>query len=211
MTGMTKKTKNMKIKLIIFTVIILFSISLQAQESNEHKRKGKIGITFSSFGESDVFRIAGLDGEASYLGDNYYALGISYVRSISHWLELETGLEYSRHTIIITPAFNPNIDISSRETKLSIISTPLMLRANFLKFFFINGGLFLDIDTSISSSVDSQTGIGTMFGIATKYDFNFGASIFLNPYVKFHSLGSFSMGGNQQKLLESGVRIGFAF
>lgn len=201
----------MKIKLIIFTVIILFSISLQAQESKEHKRNEKIGITFSSFGENDVYRTTALDGEASYSGDNYYSLGINYLRSINQWLELETGLEYSRHTIIITSAFNPNIDISSQKTKLSIVSIPLSLRANFLKFFFVNGGLFIDINPSVSQRVDSQTGIGAMFGLAIKYDFNFGASVFINPYIKFHSIIPFSMEGNQQKLYESGLRIGFSF
>lgn len=38
-----------------------------------------------------------------------------------------------------------------------------------------------------------------------------GASIFVNPYLKFHSLIPFSPDENQQKVYESGFRVGLTY
>jgi len=71
--------------------------------------------------------------------------------------------------------------------------------------------LFLDLDMNNSSPIDSQTGIGGLLGLGSKYDFECRASIFVNPYLKFHSLISFSPGNNQQKVYESGFRVGLNY
>jgi len=89
-----------------------------------------------------------------------------------------------------------------------VLNIPLTLRANFLKYFFINGGLFVDIDISTSSPVDNQTGIGALLGISVKYDFKNGISVFGNPYTKLHSLIPFSDTKYHQRILETGIRIG---
>ncbi|MBV5348356.1 hypothetical protein JZU61_01600, partial [bacterium] len=78
-------------------------------------------------------------------------------------------------------------------------------------YFFANGGLFFDLDMNNSSPIDSQTGIGGLLGLGAKYDFNYGVSIFVNPYLKFHSLISFSSDDNKQKVHESGFRVGLNY
>lgn len=80
-----------------------------------------------------------------------------------------------------------------------------------MKFFFVNGGLLLDLDANSSSPIDSQTGIGGLLNLGAKYDFDCEASIFVNPYLKFHSLIPFSPGDNQQKVYESGFRVGLTY
>jgi hypothetical protein len=171
----------------------------------------KIGITFSSFGNNHVFRFNELLGAASYSGENSNTIGICYVYGLNKWLETETCLEYSWHNIIINPNLPPNMDNSPRKANFSLINIPVTLRANFLRYLFLNGGLILDIDASKNFPIDSQTGIGAILGVAIKYDFNFGVSAFINPYTKVHSLIPFSFENYHQRLWENGLRIGITY
>jgi hypothetical protein len=196
----------------IILSLLLFNLHfLNAQENDTKTKNGKIGITFSSFGENDVFRFDELDGAASYNGDYFYTLGITYVYTFNKWLEGETGIEYSKHNIIIQPNLPPDMDNSSREENFALVNIPLTLRVNFLKYFFVNGGLIVDIDGSTNSSIDNQTGIGTLLGLSIKYDFNFGISAFVNPYTKIHSLIPFQAEQYHQRIWENGIRIGLTY
>lgn len=198
-------------KIILILALFFFSITLNAQETNEDKSLGNIGFTFSSFGENDVFQSSDLVGGPGYSDDYFYSLGITYIQALNNWLDIETGLEYSKHRIVVSPNVPPNVNSAPYNAALSLLNIPLTLRANFLTYFFANGGLLLDIDISESSPIDSQTGIGAMIGIGAKYDFKGGASVFINPYLKFHSLLPFSPGNHHKKIFESGIRLGFVF
>ncbi|MGF1585651.1 MAG: hypothetical protein ACFCUM_10040 [Bacteroidales bacterium] len=201
-------------KRALFIVLFLLLINqhfLDAQEDISNVLKGKIGITYSSFGSNDVFRFNELDGSASYNRDFFYSLGINYVYPLSKWLETETGIEYSSHNIIINPNLPPEMDNSSLKGNLALINIPVTLRANFLKFFFINGGLILDIDGSANSPIDNQTGIGALLGVSIKYDFNSGITTFVNPYTKVHSLIPFRDREYHQRIFENGIRVGLTY
>jgi hypothetical protein len=202
----------MKKSIFIVLCCIIFNQShLAAQENISEFRNAKIGFTFSSFGENDVFRFNELDGAASYNSDYFRTFGLSYVSALNTWLEIESGIEYSRHHIIIQPNLPPNIDAFPRKASFSLINIPVTLRANFLKYFFVNGGLFFDVDASINSPIANQTGIGVLLGLAVKYDFDAGVSVFVNPYSKLHSLIPFQTENHHQRVLESGIRIGFSY
>lgn len=200
-------------KIILILALFFFSITLNAQETNEDKSLGNIGFTFSSFGENDVFQSSDLVGGAGYSDDYFYSLGITYIQALNNWLDIETGLEYSKHRIMVSPHLPPYyINVADPySANLSLLNIPLTLRANFLTYFFANGGLLLDIDISENSPIDSQTGIGAMMGIGAKYDFKGGASVFINPYLKFHSLLPFFPDNHHKKIFESGIRLGFVF
>jgi hypothetical protein len=53
--------------------------------------------------------------------------------------------------------------------------------------------------------------MSALFGLAVKYDFDNGISVFVNPYSKIHSLLPFQLEQDPQRILESGVRIGFTY
>jgi len=194
---------------ITLAAILLIAFMLQAQDMNNSV--GQLGVTFSSLGENDVYLFNELDGAASYIGDGFFSLGINYIKPVKTWLEFETGLEYEKHNILVKPNLPPDADNSIYNSQFSLLNIPVTLRVNLLKYFFINGGLFLDMDIDTSSPIDSQTGVGGLFGIAVKYDFDFGVSIFMNPYSKFHSLLPFSMEDYHQKVYESGIRFGISY
>lgn len=200
-----------KTSFIILTVLLINQRFLIAQESVTKINSNKIGITYSSFGENDVFRFEEPDGAASYSGDYFFTLGINFIHPLNNWLEAESGLEFSKHSIIVNPNLPPDMDNSPRKENFSLVDIPIALRANFLKYFFVNGGLFLEIDGLNNSPIDSQTGIGSQFGLAIKYDFNFGISVFVNPYTKIHSLLPFAETENHQRIWENGIRFGISY
>jgi len=210
-----KLTKNrIKMKWTIFITLSILFINqsfLIAQDTETKLSANKIGITFSSFGENDVFRSDQLVGAASYNSDYFFIVGINYIHPLNKWLEAETGIEYSKHNIIIEPNLPPDMDNSSRKANFSLINVPVTLRANFLKYFFVNGGLIVDIDASTNSPIDNQTGIGAIFGISVKYDFKNGISTFVNPYTKIHSLIPFSDPEYHQRIWENGIRVGITY
>ena len=205
------RTKMKRTILITLSVLFITPSFLIAQDNETKLRANKIGITFSSFGENEVFRSDQLDGAASYDSDYFFTLGINYVLPLNKWLEAETGIEYSKHNIIIEPNLPPDMDNSSRKANFSLINFPVTLRANFLKYFFVNGGLIVDIDASTNSPIDNQTGIGAVFGISAKYNFKNGVSAFFNPYTKIHSLIPLSDTEYHQRIWEKGIRVGIAY
>lgn len=195
--------------LLIFC--LFFAISIYAQKTEGKSQKGKIGITFSSFGENDVFRKESLMGEASYNSDKFYIIGINYIYKLNNTFDFETGIEYAKHQIIIDPFDPPYDEAPSHGAQFSLINIPLSIRVNFLKYCFVNGGLILDIDPTVSSPIDSQDGIGAILGLGLKYDSKYGVSAFVNPYIKPHSLISFSGIENHQRVMESGFRFGLMY
>jgi hypothetical protein len=169
----------------------------------------KIGVTFSSLGVDDVFKK--LDAERyGYEGKNFYTLGLTYIRGMNNWLDIEIGLEYSNHNIGIIPntIIGSNIFMQTQETKIALLGVPATLRINFLKYFFINAGVLIDIDCSRNIYFENQTGIGGVAGFGVNYNFDFGLSVFLNPYIKAHSWVDV---GRQQKILEKGFKLGIAY
>lgn len=197
--------------ILILSFLLLQSHFISAQHNDSTVNSGKLGLTYSSFGENYVIRFQELEGAASYNSENFYTIGLTYVHPLNSWLEAEIGLEYSRHTISIEPNLPPNIDYLVRKESFSLINIPLTLRVNFLKYFFVNGGLFLDVDGSLNSPIDNQTGIGALAGLSIKYDFKFGITAFVNPYTKMHSIVPFQFNNHPQRILESGVRIGLTY
>jgi len=92
--------------------------------------------------------------------------------------------------------------------KAALITLPLTLKAGFLKYFFVSGGIILDLEASHSSPIDSQTGFGAGLGAGVQYHFRSGLSLFVNPYVRGHALLPLMGDRNHQKLWDNGVRLG---
>jgi len=199
----------MKTTVLILSFLISFCLVSNAQENGQSKQKGKIGVTFSTFGNIDVLSFA--KGGPGYSGNQFFTIGINYMYSLKNWLDIESGIEYSDYSITIHPNLPPDNNNTPYTEKFSLINIPVILRVNFLKYFFVNGGLLLDIDAGKSSSINSQNGIGLNFGLGLKYDSKIGLSIFANPYIKTHSIISFSSEQNHDRLIESGIRFGLMY
>ncbi|MDR1340632.1 MAG: hypothetical protein LBK58_11370 [Prevotellaceae bacterium] len=194
------------LNLLIAACLLTVHTSLNAQRETG----SRLGITFSSLGTNDIF--GGLSNQHYSLDDkSFYALGLTYIKGINRWLELDASLEYARYKMKVSANVYPDIFVFIREQEmeLSMFNIPVTLRANFLKYFFVNGGLLIDLDVSSNNPyIENLTGFGGIAGFGVNYNFDFGLSVFLNPYIKAHSWINVK---NQQKILEKGFRLGFAY
>jgi len=195
--------KNISCLLLIF---MLSAPVLKAQ-------KAEVGITFSALSDNSIARF-----KDDYMSDSgtdagkSYTFGITYLKPLNKWLNVETGIEFlqskaSIHSIVSTTS---GVTTVFRYGTLSLLNVPLGVRANFWKYCFVNGGVFLDIDVSSNSPVQTQTGLGSLLGFGLKYDFKTGISLFVNPYMKIHSF-PLSFQTDQEHLLESAVRFGVSY
>ncbi|MBK9108556.1 MAG: outer membrane beta-barrel protein [Saprospiraceae bacterium] len=193
--------------------VSVFAIANAAYSQNSEVQFGKtqIGIAYSSFGTNDMFYFEQLDGANSYQSDHFFTLGLHYLHRLNPKLSIETGIEYSHHRIIVEPNVPPNADDRPFAANFSLISIPITLQLNLSPFFFMNGGLILDMNTSFASDIDAQTGMGGMLGLGLGYGLPFGISTFVNPYFKVHSLLPFFSDHHPLRLLETGIRLGFMY
>ena len=198
-----KSMQTKKNFLLTVVLVMVFFTTVNAQDF-------KIGFTVTPLGVNDIFRTS-LHGAAGYSGDGFYIVGITSQIPITHRLDLEAGVEYAKHTIKIDPNLPPGMDNTPYKSDFKLVSIPVTLKLNFLKYLFVNGGVLLDLDTSKSRPIDNQTGLGAILGVGLNYDFQFGGSIFANPYLKCHSLVPFSPERYHQRLFDSGIRIGFMY
>jgi len=187
-------------------ILLLCLIGLQCFAQN----KSEIGISFGS-GSCDLMSFAKTVGGAGYSGDGYFAFGITYINPIYSWLGFETGLEYSDNKITISSNLPPQYPKVTRHEKIGLLSVPIACRINFLKYAFLNGGLLFDVDTNLSPSVHSQSGIGALLGIGLKYDFKSGITLAVNPNLRIHRIISFNRNGSDQRLIDSGVKLGIGY
>ncbi|MEL7834245.1 hypothetical protein [Fodinibius sp. Rm-B-1B1-1] len=202
----------MKLKTILIILLFTFHNVANGQSAHEASNIGKVGITISSLSNNDVTYFKDVVGSAGYNGKNFFSIGLNYIHPLKNWLEVETAVEYSEFTMEVNPPFYPGINNESYNTEVALLDIPVTLRANFLEYFYANSGVLLDIDVSNSNAIDDQSGIGGTFGVGAKYDLGFGASIFINPYFKMHSIIPFSQEGSMhQRLTESAIRFGFTY
>ena len=205
----------MKLLVLIMCGILCIGFTTLGQEKEMDKPIGKVGITFSSFGDNELVRSVDLDGGPGYSGDKFYTLGVNYLYPFTKWLDFQTGLHYAHHQITVTPnlPYIPgdeyrNYFVSPNTEYLNVISIPVGVQVNFLKYLFVNGGFSLDFDTGKSNSLEDQTGIGLQVGAGVQYEFKNKIALFINPYSKSYSVVAFSSQDEKQRLLEAGVKIG---
>lgn len=164
----------------------------------------------SLLSNNSLFSSQSILNDASYSVGNSYTFGLTYIKPLNNWLDMETGVEFFKCDATVTSMI-PNVLSSFHRSPVSILNIPIGVRANFWKYFFANGGLFFDADLSSNSSIQSQSGIGSMLGVGLKYDFATGISVFANPYLKVHSLIPISSSGYNQHIIESAVRFGITY
>lgn len=211
----------MKRRLIPFLFLLFIYISLHAQEPKQ-KRPGHFGLSFAGFALtqedwdiSDVrYYGGGTYDNGFYREKIFYTIGFNYLKPLSSWLDLETGLEYSRKLGEVKTVFFG--DAMIEKANATMASIPLTLRANFLRFFFVNGGLLTDLDLGgyehkSYESIRYQSGIGPVVGLGVKYDFKSGGQIFINPYFKRRAYISFSENEDRLKMDETGIKVGMYF
>lgn len=209
-------------KNIVLLLLLLFFISfrLHAREPKQ-KRPGHFGLSFAGIAlvqeswEKNYIRYydGGTYSHGYYNGKQFYTIGFNYLKPLNSWLDLETGAEYS--TKLGEVKYESFGDAWSKKANSAMASIPFTLRANFLRFFFINAGPLADFDLGgYKSEYESkryQSGLGYVAGLGVKYGFKYGGQIYINPYYKRRAIIEFWEHEDRLRMSEFGIRVGFYF
>jgi hypothetical protein len=182
---------------------------MQAQFITENTA---IGVTLSGFG-SDAGR--NFDKTTDLYGKSAHSFGITYIRPISERFDVEIGIEATRMQFTNS---NPIDDVVYMQ---DIIEIPVSLRFNFYRFFFLNGGLSMDINGLFNNdefahlTPSRPLSVGMMLGAGVKYDLkNKPIGVFFNPFYKYRTLPYFGQAQGTKRFrntLENGFRVGVVY
>jgi len=146
------KAAMQKFILLVQLIFCSFPLIIWGQEVDKPIKR--IGITCTGVGQNEVFTDPDLVGAPGYRGKGFWGAGMVFSQGINRWLEWETGMEFSRHRIEVVPNLPPNMDARTRIENSALITFPLSLKAGFLKYFFVSGGILLDLDAAPDSHPD---------------------------------------------------------
>ena len=194
------------------TLVVLVSCIIQtigwSQKTTDFPGNTQLLINLPVFGKSEAVYFQQLAGAASTAGRGLSGFGVGVLQPLNtHW-SLETGLEYTRHSLRLIPNVPPGSNLAETDFKIGLLTLPLAARLNVIKGVFLNSGFLFDVELSKSHVVNSQTGIGTLLGLGVHFNLGRGIFVFANPYFKVHGLIPFAKENYPQRLMESGVRLG---
>ncbi len=187
------------------TLLLLFiSIAGFSQE-----KKNQFGVHIAA-GSSILLRTP-LTGSAGYNSGHQTELEVSYARTLAPRLKLESGINWRRSTLTISPNLPPGSDVTPRNYSLNLIYIPVFLRYNFSRYVYFNHGFIADIDINSNKQITNQTGIGAGIGLGGEIPLSQVLKIQINPYIHIHRLIGFDHDTYPQKLLDTGIRVGVVF
>jgi len=184
-------------------MIVTTFLTINSYSQNSNELRVHYGISTAEF-----LRNQNLDGVGATKTTNFNEVGITYLRELFGNFHLETGINYAKSDVQISPAFMGEPVPPSYE-QLEIVSIPMYANYTFWNYLFVNGGPIISFQTS-DNSTDSQAGIGYSLGIGGTYNFD-KFSIFVNPNFKRHAVIPFKKERFHQKLTELGVQFGIGF
>ena len=190
-------------KLLAFFILVFISLNLFSQNVN----KDSYGISIGS-GDSGLYSLGkGFVGGPDYIGLTSFEAGFNYYHPLNKSLYFESGFYWHHNKIKITPNFYPGADMTPRYTSLNLFYIPVNLKLMFLKYFFIDGGMLLNMDVSTHSDISNQTAIGANFGLGVEIPIFKHYSITINPYVNIHEIYKLNRHDLGESLLSDGFRI----
>jgi len=189
-------------RLFITIAVCFFVISSYGQTD----RKNLVGTHFTLGG--GAFSQPGWDGGAGYDVKYYYGIGLDYSRILSkHW-DVCSGIEYTYSDMTTTPA--PGLDLEQGKDNLKVVTIPAQVKFHFLKYFFVNGGLFFNVtsrmgqDSWYGGSMTNKLNmfLGCGLGVGFQYEFNPGIVLSLNLSDRWNGLENIKDGNSFLKFLQ---------
>ncbi len=138
------------------------------------------------------------------------SIGLVYDRKLYKWFRLEAGFKYVYSFYNID--FQKFPFVKERKNKLFMFNFPLVLSAEFQKYFYIKGGMTFDFQINKSKKFDDQSGIGGIIGLGGKYDYQDYTFSLGIQYQTRKVLKSFTKLGHYPNYLHQfGVNLSFGY
>jgi hypothetical protein len=198
--------------LISICIAILFSVSVFSQKKNNTA----ISVYTSAF-NSAVVKNNG-QGWGQWDLDRAFLIGAGYRIGLSRWLSLNTGLEYAdyRFSFAVHQEFSGWIiefpPYQDSKGSISMLSLPVFVRADFLKYAFVQAGGMIDMQVNSQMVNGDFSGLGIQVGAGLKYDTKNKIGFFFNPFFQWHSMVKFDgKFPKDRKLNTAGIHLGIHY
>ncbi|MFV0591955.1 MAG: hypothetical protein ACK5M7_11270 [Draconibacterium sp.] len=155
--------------------------------------------------------INGFEKREGYSNNGMYSIGLHYQHNLSETLALKTGLEYRKNNIMIAAGYNPDVPDISGSWDTDILTLPLFINYQPLKYIFIEGGPLVDLQFNIWNNQPTATQSGIGFGLGIGGIYSYKNLVFtLSPFMNYHAIIQFEP-TKKERLAETGVKFGFGY
>ena len=185
----------------LFISLILIAGIAMVSKAQKHSYGLSVGV-----GNGTILQPR-LVGRPGYDMGTGFTIGLQYSKKLNGKLHLLTGVNWYTNTLTVTPSFYPGIDQTPKDYNVQLIYIPLLLKVDFGKYFFINGGLLGDIDISKEKYIASQSGIGASIGPGVEFSLTDKFAIQLNPYLNFHGLLLTNKDRHPERIFDPGIKL----
>jgi hypothetical protein len=190
----------MKLRFILAAIILLSGGAYSQSKNN-------ISVVYGTAG--NVVDIHGVIGDFGYNAGNATLFGLSYVRILTQSFSIQSGIIFSDNKTQLTSIQGSRGEFIYNEP-IKMLSVPILLRRNFLKYFYFNFGLSVDMQANPSDGYTlNQAGIGYEMDLGGQYNFGH-LSLFAAPFFRAHGLIRFN-NNNTGNLLDAGVKFGSGY
>ena len=199
-------------KFSLLFIGLFFFISLFGQSD----KKNLIGTHIASgIGNITSFRITGIPEGVTGVGwykidvKYYGGIGVDYSRVLTkHW-DIRSGFEYTYDRIICYGSAGPDFGLKSSFSSFAI---PIELKYRFKKYFYISGGIFLNVlggqrhyGYENHDNVDFESlyfphksmSFGYGLGIGFEHTLNSGIVLYLSPNVRWNGTRKITYDDNE--------------
>ncbi|MFV0471378.1 MAG: hypothetical protein ACK5L7_05020 [Paludibacteraceae bacterium] len=185
-------------KIIVFIVIVSFFVNGFAQSY------GRVGGSYSIVSVNRMMRLGETyPSDYGIRGTGTMSLGLEYQYPLNSWLGVETGLNFSYHNFTKTVSNTTTGELLRTKNDVNLINVPVGFNINFLQYGFIQSGVLLDLLY--------QPGFGSYMGCGVHFQSEYGLGVFVNPYIKAHSLLPFNFDFNTDRIIDTGIKIGVTY
>ena len=163
---------------------------------------------FAGGGDNDIFRFQELEGSGSVTGTGMWTAGADLRRLMGDHFSIGTGLSYSHQYYYTSPA--PGTGGTDTPGSFGLVTVPVIVRADFLKWLFADAGVLFSVQTG-DSRADDMSGLGATLGAGVQYRFRSDIFIRVRAYAAQYGLVHLSPETYSQTLLNGGITLGVGY
>lgn len=189
-------------KIFCVFVIIISTQIVYAQNS-------AVGISYDHIFGGGATRLAQYDGFGSYHFQKGYKIALHYSYQLKDNFRITSGLQHQEQWMQ-SRNLSTTGELRTRDIKVETINIPFYANLTFLKYFFIEGGPLLNIQTNKPYGVDQQTGIGFSGSLGAQYSIK-KISFFVKSQGQIQTLIIFNGNSSRLRNTSNSLSIGIFY
>lgn len=204
---------------LFFIFVLCFFLQAHSQSNSK-----SISVYTSVLNDNDYYHPVKNYSYNDPKETSFILIGVDYAFKLKKNFFVSGGVEFGHHKILVRylqvgdPPFIPFK--TDERGEYDLLTFPLSVHLDFLKYFFVRGGITIDVQTKTiiynSSTkphdvVNDQSGIGSIIGFGVQYPFAKHFSVYAGLNNELHGLILFNNHSPYRKFSDLGLRTGLSY